>query len=547
VSRWQVLKPAAAIGRSADSLFLALVLLFGAGLLFCRLDDAYLWQDEAETALVAGHLLTFGLPLSSDGITWVQQAGDSFVEFTADYVWTYHSWLQYVVVAASFAVLGATTFAARLPFVLAGLATLVMTYRIVVQWLSDTRAARLATVLLLFCVPFLLSVRQCRYYALATLTLLLTLDAYRWMQSPKPWGLPYFVLSATLLYHSHYGAFFPTMAALGLHWLCSRREAGASRRMRSAAALVAALVLPWAAFMRVTSRGQAFRPDRFLAHIGQYAVYTTGWIFPLAMLILLSVAWIRRGTREGLALSRSQASFCQLAAVVAIAHFAILSFSAAFDWVFFRYMVHLIPLLLCTLAIVIVLISERAPVLAFTLVSVIVVSNALGMFPYGLPGIGSVDVAGLWPGSGGFEAMQDVWIKAGRFRSDLWMYAQELSHSYMGPNEGLVAYLGAKAQPAQTVAVNYEDLPLMFYSDLRVVGGLGLHDLHAQSRPDWLIDRKHGPYRDLLADIVAEGRYERIELPYPDIRWENRPEPGVHHYLTVKDAEPVVLYRRLED
>ena len=547
MSRWQVLKPAAAIGRSADFLFLALVVLIGAGLLFCRLDDVYLWQDEAETALVAGHLLTFGLPLSSDGVAWVQQAGEGFVEFTADYVWIYHSWLQYVLVAASFAVLGATTFAARLPFVLVGLATLVLTYRIVVHWLADTRAARLATVLLLFCVPFLLSVRQCRYYALATFTLLLTLDAYRWMQSPKPWALPYFVLSATLLYHSHYGAFFPTMAALALHWLSSRPEASTSRRMGSAVALVAALVLPWAAFMRVTSRGQAFRPDRFLAHIGQYVVHTTGWIFPLALLILLSVAWMRRGACEGLALSRSQASFCRLAGLVAIAHFGMLSFSAAFDWVFFRYMAHLIPLLLCTLAIVIVLVSERAPMLAFALVAVILVSNALGMFPYGLPGIRSLDVAGVWPDSGGFEALQDVWSKAGRFRSDLLMYAQELSHPYVGPNEGLVTYLTANAQPAQTVAVNYEDLPLMFYTDLRVVGGLGLHDLDAQSRPDWLIDRKNGPYRDLLADIVAEGLYERIELPYPDIRWENRPEPGVHHYLTVRDAEPVVLYRCLED
>ena len=80
-----------------------------------------------------------------------------------------------------------------------------------------------------------------------------------------------------------------------------------------------------------------------------------------------------------------------------------------------------------------------------------------------------------------------------------------------------------------------------------MVGGLGLHGLDEQSRPDWLIDRKNGPYRDLLARILSQGRYERIELPYPDVRWENRPEPGVHHYLTVQDADPVVLYRRLDD
>jgi len=54
-------------------------------------------------------------------------------------------------------------------------------------------------------------------------------------------------------------------------------------------------------------------------------------------------------------------------------------------------------------------------------------------------------------------------------------------------------------------------------------------------------------YRDRLAAIVAAGAYERIEIPYPDIRWENRPQPGEHHYLTVRDEDNVILYRQLGD
>ena len=109
----------------------------------------------------------------------------------------------------------------------------------------------------------------------------------------------------------------------------------------------------------------------------------------------------------------------------------------------------------------------------------------------------------------------------------------------------MVAYLRQHAQPAESLAVNYEDLPLMFYTDLQVVGGLGAHGLSLAGRPKWIVDRQHGPYRDLLAAMLAAGSYERITLPYPDIRWENRPGPTVHHYRTVEDAAPVVLYRRL--
>ncbi len=543
----QVAEPATIIRGPRDPYFLTLVLLVGAGLLLCRLNDVYLWQDEAETALVARHLLAFGLPLSTDGTDWVQQAGQAFVEFTSDHVWIYHSWLQYVLVAVSFALLGPTTFAARLPFVVTGLAVLPLVYRFVLSWTQERRAARISTVLLLFCVPFLLLLRQSRYYALAAVFTLLTLDAYLWLRAGKPWALPYFVLSAVLLYHSHYGAFFPTLVALGVHGLVSRPGRGQTRKFVAAVGLIALLVLPWAAFMHVLNRGQPFRLERFLAHMGQYFLYTTGWIFPLALAAFLIVAWLGRARDGWPALTAAQSRFFQLVALVCAMNYVLLSASAAFDWVFFRYMAHLIPLLLSVLALAVVLIWERWPAVGLTLLVVLVGSNALGMLPYGLPGVRDWDLGDLWPTSAPFQALQDVWTKAGRFRSDLWMYAQELTQSYEGPNEGLVAYLSAHAQPGQSLAVNYEDLPLMFYTDLRVVGGLGLHGLNADDQPDWVVDRVHGPFRDLLAGIVAAGSYERIEIPYPDIRWENRPQPGIHNYVTVESAPPVVLYRRVGD
>ena len=534
-------------GRLQTLLFLTGVLLVGALLLLYRLNDTYLWQDEAETAIVSRHLLAYGLPLSTDGTAWVQQAAQGFVEFTDDHVWIYHSWLQYALTAAAFAVLGPTTLAARLPFVLVGLVTLVLFYHLVSRWLEDRRVARVATVLLLFCVPFLLLMRQSRYYALAVFFTLLTLDAYMQLRLGEPWALPYSVLVAALLYHSHYGAFFPTVIAIGIQWLLSRSEGRLTRRFLTAAILIAILVLPWAVFMRILDRGQPFRLDRFLAHIGQDFLYTTAWLFPLILVVTLVITWLRRARSEGGGLNDEQAHFCQLAGLVIVTNFTMLSASAAFDWLFFRYLAHLIPLLLTMVAIVVVWIMERWPVAAYVLLMVLVLSNALHTLPYGLPGVKQLDLSELWPGSSAFRSLNEVWIKAGRFRSDVWMYAQELTHSYEGPNEGLLAYLSVHARPGQTVAVNYEDLPLVFYTRLRVLGGLSGHGLAGDVQPDWVINRKHGPYRDRLAAIVASGSYERIEIPYPDIRWENRPQPGEHHYLTVRDEENVVLYRRQGD
>jgi hypothetical protein len=291
--------------------------------------------------------------------------------------------------------------------------------------------------------------------------------------------------------------------------------------------------------------------NRFLAHLGQHALYITAWVFPLVLVTVLAIAWLRQRPhwarqRSGrFALSGAQARFCELAGLVIVANVVILSASAAFDWVFFRYIVHLIPLLLALVSITLALIWERWPLVACALLVALLSSNALGLVPYGLPGFRTLRVDQLQSDSAAFRSLQEVWVKAGHFRSDPLMYYQELTHAYVGPNEGLVGFLAANAQPGQTVAVNYEDLPLMFYTPQRVLGGLGLHGLGKDSRPDWIIDRQYGPYRDLLATLVSGGTYERIEIQYPDIRWENRPEPGEHHYLTVQDEDPVVLYKRL--
>jgi len=420
-----------------------------------------------------------------------------------------------------------------------------------------------ATVLLLFCVPFLLLLRQCRYYALAALFTLLTLDAYLHWLSGKRWALPYLVLSAVLLYHSHYGAFFPTLLAIGMHFLLVyARERGQRPRAGEFLAgflVIAGLVLPWAIFMRVLNRGEPFRLDRFLAHIGQHFLSITGWIFPFLLLLVLlrmHVSWFsrRRQIKEpkglpqrapaGLVFGPSQASFCELLDVTILVNVLALAASAAFDWAFFRYLTHLIPLLLALLAMVVVRIMDRSPIAGYGLVAVLVTSNALHLLPYGLPGFKQFNWEVLQPSSPAFQALQEAWTRAGSFRSDLWMYAQELSHSYEGPNEGLVTYLAAHATPGQTVLVNYEDLPLMFYTDLRVLGGLSGHGLTEGLQPHWVLDRKYGPYRETLAAIIAAGSYQRVEIPYPDIRWENRPEPGQHQYLTVRDEDNVVLYRQ---
>nr|MBC7244115.1 hypothetical protein [Chloroflexota bacterium] len=552
-------QPVIVLQRGIEARFLWLLLIIGMLLLFADLGDIYLWQDEAETAVIARHLLAYGLPLSTNGVTWVQQQGQPFIEFTRDYVWIYHPWLQFALTAAAFAALGSTTVAARAPFALAGLATFCFFYYFVLRWLKDERIARAAAVLLLFCVPFILLARQCRYYVLSALFTLLTVDSYLWLRLERPWTVPYFVLSSVLLYHSDYLAFPPTLAALLLHLFFFARTRIVWHRFLIAFLLIAVLVVPWAYFMRLGSRAgfssvqsqltlvSPSRWNRFLAHLGQYFLQITLWFFPLIFIPVLIVALLKRSKADGLALNSTQATFCQLVGLVVVVNILTLS---TLGWVFFRYLTHLIPLLLAMLAVVIARFLERWPVFAYTLLALLITSNVLHILPYRLLSAAPLEQSHWWQEAVTSPTMNWVdLIRSIRFRSDLWMYAQELTHSYAGPIEGLVGYLSQHAKPGQTVLVNYEDLPLQFYTNLRVLGGFAARGVLSDQQPDWVIDRKHGHYRDILAAILAAASYERIEIPYPDIRNENREEAYKHYYLLTAqgDEDHVVLYRRRGD
>jgi len=99
------------------------------------------------------------------------------------------------------------------------------------------------------------------------------------------------------------------------------------------------------------------------------------------------------------------------------------------------------------------------------------------------------------------------------------------------------------------VLITYEDLPLKFYTSMRVLGGLTGEDLTEARDADWLIVRRYSvsKYEETVKKFIAENlspdKFERIQIPYPDIPFENRESPSEHRYKTATDAPQVVIYR----
>jgi hypothetical protein len=137
------------------------------------------------------------------------------------------------------------------------------------------------------------------------------------------------------------------------------------------------------------------------------------------------------------------------------------------------------------------------------------------------------------------------------FTSPMKDFLYELTHDYDGPIEGIVKYLNKNGSDNDIVAITYGDLPLKFYTNMRVIGGLTGEDLSAAKQAKWVILRKYvvsekdAKVKMWMLQNIPWENYGRIVIDYPDIPFENREDPAEHHFRTVTDEDRVVIFRKI--
>jgi 4-amino-4-deoxy-L-arabinose transferase-like glycosyltransferase len=499
-------------GKRAEYLFLLLSLCAALLLFLCNLGNQYLWQDEAQTALVSKTILSRGVPYGWDGRNYFSQ--EFKAEYGKNYIWKWHTWLPFYIVAGCFKLFGTNTFVARLPFALFGIATVFATYGFCKYLWQSRKAAATAVVLLLISVPFLVMSRQCRYYSMAAFFPLLSLYAYVGILDKKRFARLTFVVSSVLLFHTHYIYCATLLAAVLLHTLLFHRNRFLIILLLSG--LVILINAPWIVWLSSMKYGQNYGSNilnvkRFFMFAGKYLAITWRQIFPPWLLLVIPVAgfgnWIRIGTFfSGLARQRECWQKLSLLLFFGLANIGALSIAS--PWPYLRYLMPLIPI--------------------FTIIIALLVVSACRLHV-------TVSVA-----------IVVVMIFTGFFRDFLY----EITHDYDGPVEGIVRYLKEHGNEDDIVLIAYGDMAVKFYTKMRVVGGLTAEDLSAAADPDWIIDRKYLNRR--FADIrrfirsIPKKNYRRIIINYPDIYFENREDPELRHFRTVINEDRVVIFQKIK-
>jgi 4-amino-4-deoxy-L-arabinose transferase-like glycosyltransferase len=232
-------------------------------LLFVGLDNNVLWDDEAGGALVAKSVVKTGRISGWDGRN-LQCFGEGASLY--ENLDSREPPLFILLAALSFKLFGYSTWSARLPFVLCGLASLLVLWPVLKRSFPEFGAVRYyAFSLVAFSYSFLMYSRQCRYYALALLAALCGYYFYlRILKRPSFVNFLLCLGSLLALFFTHFlvGAAF-IISLVVVHFVFHRHGFSTRSWVCSIISAVAAVLatLPYAVAHRIWERPDIGKPS----------------------------------------------------------------------------------------------------------------------------------------------------------------------------------------------------------------------------------------------------------------------------------------------
>jgi len=548
---------------------LAVVAIVGAVLIFTNLGSDYLWEDEGDTAALASNILKFGVPKAWDGGAFLDS--DHGARLNRDLVMVTHPWIQYYLSAASFLVFGENTFAARIPFAIAGWMSILFVYLFVWRLFGNRLTAFSAAALLVFSVQFLLYAKQCRYCALNMLLVVWLFWTFFKMNSARDCVL--FILASVFLFHTHPYGIAPVVA-LGALSLIYRPFVIQRRWILFATPAIALLTLPWLALSSLSSSGSALNTTaaqsagEFIERCAQAFIESTSVTPLIGSIILfliaaLSIRWKRKDTIDP-APSDSASAEQQVAPRFFETNETALLLSALLTIVFYglataitqssdslwlagmRYGSAVLPLAAMVAALAIAKVSRTSVLFSILLLLVFGLTKLAQLTPWvagnpsGLIHFGKYSVGAHVPAK-----MVDRFLGTG-----LMAYVRDLWRENPGTVAKSCKFLRENAKPGDVLIVNYGMEPTYFYTRLpQAMGILKEYPVYQRARelklPErvfgvdhvrWIVWRsawETGPgyaINDVLRELTERGGRIVTVMEMEETVWENREDIHFHRF-----------------
>jgi len=445
------------------------------------LPDNYFWDDEAGTAIFARNYLRFGKLTAWDG--WNLMAYRNGFELDDDFINRYVPPLQFYLCAASFRLLGETTFAGRLPFVLSGLLALAAFFLLLKLESGEARGFRFFSLLLLALSPsFLLFIRQCRYFPLVILFPLVAYGGYRlYIERGRGAGLILSAAGFLGLFFSHYLACLCFAVSLAAVHLVFHLRARRILPLLLAGAFCLAVAVAYIAYVRVIlpplpAAGKAWLAERGVLFLWNLREINAYGFLPWAVLPLLAWLACDRSFNAGLKRLAGEWLVLCLLFVVAVSIFSPQPFVGGGD-ADVRYLISLLPFFAGMAGIAAHFLWGKCRIIAAAFVLLLLFTNLLTLNPwFPIP-----------------------------LRFDLVAYAREIHSDYTTAYEAATLFIRKNCRKGDVIVVIPPNMtfPLQFYAgdyirfggildgmtklDRGRVRALSPSLLFEECEPDWLV------------------------------------------------------------
>ena len=532
------------------------ILLF---LLFWNLGNQFLWYDEAQTALLGRSVLEHGYPkaLMGDFLIPTDEVYGPRQAYLAQ------PWLQNYVCALSFLLFGESNTSARVLFALFGLLSFYLLYALSYRLFENRFIARLTVLIAATCVPYLLMLRQARYYSLTVFLALVLFLSYLDFLKRKKFSSALFITTSFLLFHANYGCLIPVLAAIMLHFFLAERHRKLIPAFLTLYFWTSVLILPGIVFYKIwehkadASRLIFHNAKFYLSNVNAYFLPYRFLITALAIIYAIRLA-VKRNFRESTVYFRNFLKTEKGRAATFLFLVILVSWAALWfvDYSSLRYIIHLGGLFFIISAVITSRLFRRSVLLGTAFLLILCFSNMFNtsfFFVIAKPFVPLARGASVWACEKGIISEKSVGrIKKeldrvrnkARIRMYFFEYIYEITHDYDGPMEGVVKYLKRHARPGDIVKTHDFNANSLYY----YTGLLSDDNFLKETSPEWVFLRSYwtdGSFYDTEYFKRIEAEYEKIELPYPDIWWENRPDDMSHHYFkTAPLDKKISLYKR---
>jgi 4-amino-4-deoxy-L-arabinose transferase-like glycosyltransferase len=533
--------------RIKSHLTLIILLLISFLMIFTGLNDSVLQMDEGADTFVSTTILKSGVPMHSDGVNKTMLYADIF-----NGIFVYRTWIPYYLQSLSLYFLGLNTFAARLPFALAGFFSIWGLYHLTSRLTQQKSIAVLASIFLVTCVPALLYFRTSRYIALPILLTPITLSLYINIFKKKKWSPVALTIASIIFFHTMFVEFAGLILGMLTHLFIYRKDVAPEnfKKVQISAAVTGLFCLPWLSFIPELSKRVSevytsatpyvdTSPLGYAKHFSSFLFQLNNYIFPLILLPLIFLGPFR--------------SYSKQISLLLLCIFFIFLTGSIHSIPLFQYVAASIPIFLILLAWSTVNLFKTSAIQQGIFVTILIFSNIIHVAPL-IPLKALVQNHSDW-----FQKnlyLQHAYESLNReveIKSNYSNYLYEISHAYRGPLDEVVEFFKAHGKASDSCYIDSEFESLAFYTGMKMIRN---QDLSLQDPPNWIVirgkDRIFEKPTNLsfeahnVKNVLQANSYVRIELNAPALWINNSYDIQIHQFRSPSASDKITIYQRTE-